>query len=110
MQYNVFFCFFRHYEPLLPDYMVHKEYAPHGDNHRGSHQQRRNPLTKDNTSVFEREGNSATNKTIRIQEAVPNGYGVSYVLLMNALQIYTLRRSIEMPMQQMRVTGFPPKN
>lgn len=62
-----------HYQPLLPDYMVHKEYAPKGDS---AYQRGRNLLSKDDTTVFQREGYQATDKTMKIQEARPSGYGV----------------------------------
>ena len=55
--------------------MVHQEYKPQGDAH--PDHKSRNILSRDQTNVFQREGRSATDKTVKIAESRAPGYGVS---------------------------------
>ena len=73
--FDSFICS-RPYEFSLPEYMVHQEYRPYGDPPNDNHRHR-NIMARDQSTVFQREGRSATDKTVRVQENRPSGYGVS---------------------------------
>lgn len=62
------------YQFLLPDYMVHpNEREESGDS---GYAPRRLPYGHDTTTVYDREGNHATDKTVRLPEVRQPGYGV----------------------------------
>ena len=64
---------FRDYAFMRPDYMVHEPYkADQNDYDRP----KRGPLGYDRLSAFERDGNSVTDKTVKLPELRKTGYGV----------------------------------
>lgn len=68
------FCvFIRSWEFLLPEYMVHKGYKPSFDDPENSPARSGAPYYTEKVSVLEREGRSATDKTVKIPEIRRHG-------------------------------------
>ncbi|XP_064646918.1 uncharacterized protein C7orf57-like [Lineus longissimus] len=69
----------RPYVPKLPEYMVHEAYVPSASSPQqdpGKFRPKRLPYAENTESVYERDGRSATDKTMRIPEARKPGYGI----------------------------------
>lgn len=71
---NVLSLFFREYAFMRPDYMVHEPYKAGQEN--DYDRPKRGPLGYDRLSAFERDGHSATDKTVKLPELRKVGYGV----------------------------------
>ena len=65
---------FSDYDFLRPDYMVHEGYKPEDSSL--YERPARGPIGYDRLSVFERDMNRATDKTVRLPEVRKPGYGI----------------------------------
>ena len=72
----MFYHFNRPYEFLLPEYMVHHEHKGSYVKTEEEYDPKRAPYAFDKTTVFQREGEKATDKKVKVQEDKRSGYGV----------------------------------